>query len=333
MADRPRAVRGRTRARTRSSSSTGGAGSDFIDHVYTKFGEPDPDTGNDFGAERQSRKIIAWGGTTPDDEETGLGSARRQPRLVLRPLRRPRGLGRQLRHHQRGPRRRRRARLPDPGRLGVRARTATARRRAARGRPRLAGALRGDQPAVHLVAALPAVPDAAAAAERDQPRPQHVRGAGRASTRAGCTRSPRYLVNEESELFPDVRCSRDTEDLKLKGKAETCYVLWVADVACYDNRPQYPAFANLFLYARAEHRRRSSTRSSTQRRQEPDLRGAGLQLRDDRRHRGSGFLGYADDNCVDGTQSFVFSFVSPGVVDAGYGLTTTQIHESATTSG
>ena len=47
---------------------------DFIDHVYTKIGEPDPDTGYDFGLNRASRKIIAWGGTTPDDEESGLGN-------------------------------------------------------------------------------------------------------------------------------------------------------------------------------------------------------------------------------------------------------------------
>ena len=38
-------------------------------------------------------------------------------------------------------------------------------------------------------------------------------------------------------------------------------------------------------------------------------------------------LGFADDNWVDGTQSFVFSFVSNAVVESGYGLTTTQIHE------
>ena len=38
-------------------------------------------------------------------------------------------------------------------------------------------------------------------------------------------------------------------------------------------------------------------------------------------------LGYADDNWLDGTQSGVFSFVSPGIVEAGYGLTTTMIHE------
>ena len=47
---------------------------DFKFHVYTKFGEPDPDTGYDFGVNRQSRRIIAWGGTTADDEETGLGA-------------------------------------------------------------------------------------------------------------------------------------------------------------------------------------------------------------------------------------------------------------------
>src|SRR5688572_22734828 len=46
---------------------------DFKFHVYTKFGEPDPDTGYDFGVNRASRKIIAWGGTTPNDEESGLG--------------------------------------------------------------------------------------------------------------------------------------------------------------------------------------------------------------------------------------------------------------------
>lgn len=36
---------------------------DFQFHVYTKTDEPDPDTGYNFGEERASRKIIAWGGT------------------------------------------------------------------------------------------------------------------------------------------------------------------------------------------------------------------------------------------------------------------------------
>ena len=57
----------------RSSSSTGTAAATSSFHVYSKTGEPDPDTGYDFGADRDTRKIVAWGGTTPDDEETGLG--------------------------------------------------------------------------------------------------------------------------------------------------------------------------------------------------------------------------------------------------------------------
>lgn len=36
---------------------------DFNYHVYTKTDEPDPDTGYNFGEIRDSRKMIAWGGT------------------------------------------------------------------------------------------------------------------------------------------------------------------------------------------------------------------------------------------------------------------------------
>jgi len=50
---------------------------DFRFHVYTKTDEPDPDTGYNFGELRESRKLIAWGGTAPDDEENGLGSLHR----------------------------------------------------------------------------------------------------------------------------------------------------------------------------------------------------------------------------------------------------------------
>ena len=50
---------------------------DFRHHVYTKTDEPDPDTGYPFGAERQSRKIIAWGGTAPDDPQGGPGTESR----------------------------------------------------------------------------------------------------------------------------------------------------------------------------------------------------------------------------------------------------------------
>jgi hypothetical protein len=49
---------------------------DFKFHVYQKTDEPDPDTGTNFG-QFQSRKVIAWGGSTPDDPQTGLGALHR----------------------------------------------------------------------------------------------------------------------------------------------------------------------------------------------------------------------------------------------------------------
>jgi hypothetical protein len=39
------------------------ARSDFRFHVYTKTDSPDPDTGYNFGVQRDSRKMIAWGGS------------------------------------------------------------------------------------------------------------------------------------------------------------------------------------------------------------------------------------------------------------------------------
>ncbi len=50
---------------------------DFKFHVYTKTDEPDPDTGYNFGEVRSSRKMVAWGGTTPDDKQSGLGKLSR----------------------------------------------------------------------------------------------------------------------------------------------------------------------------------------------------------------------------------------------------------------
>lgn len=49
---------------------------DFKFHIYSKTGDPDPDTGVDTGT-WESQMTNAWGGTTPDDEQTGLGALAR----------------------------------------------------------------------------------------------------------------------------------------------------------------------------------------------------------------------------------------------------------------
>ena len=95
---------------------------DFKDHVYTKFGEPDPDTGYDFGVEPGEPQDHRVGRHDARRRGDGPRRARRPPRLVPRPLRRARILGRELRHHERRPRRRRRGRLPASRSLGVRRR-------------------------------------------------------------------------------------------------------------------------------------------------------------------------------------------------------------------
>ena len=55
---------------------------DFRFHVYTKFGEPDVDTGSENGR-YCGQMTIAWGGTGSNDEENGFG---RESRLWFHDL-------------------------------------------------------------------------------------------------------------------------------------------------------------------------------------------------------------------------------------------------------
>ena len=296
--------------------------SDFIDHVYTKFGEPDPDTGYDFGVNRESRKIIAWGGTTADDEETGLGG-RGERRIWFFDLSAgPEAWGgnyditnEDLDGDD----------LPDY-------RIPVAWEYAADGY-RSPSELTGDLSKVARFGAInlmftssPLYPPYLT----PQLLPKSINldlNTYEGWTGVNASRDyqkPDYLKAEESELFPS-RWSTDTQDLPFTGKALECYVLWLPGTPCYPNRPQYPGDANLFLY----------NALNLEDALDEDPKDAG----EDRRYEAPafnysvneeldpGFLGFADDNWVDGTQSFIFNFVSQPIVDSGYGLTTTQIHE------
>jgi hypothetical protein len=297
---------------------------DFIDHVYTKFGEPDPDTGNDFGVVRASRKIIAWGGTTPDDEETGLGNKRGVNRVWFFDLSAgPEAWGSNYDITDED--------LDGDGEPDYR--IPVAWEYAANGyrSPSMLAsdlALLARYGAINLLfTSSPLYPPYLT----PQLLPKAINldlntyEAWPGVDASGLYQKPDYLVNEENELFPTPMFA-DTEDLALKGKAKSCYVLWVADATCYDNRPQYPAFANLFLYAALnidDFLDQRVGKSSQSRLYEAPV--FNYATTDD--IAAPGLLGYADDNYVDGAQSFVFGFISPGVVDAGYGLTTTEIHE------
>ena len=71
--DRQRAVRRRHARSRRSSSSTGTAAATSSSTSTRRRASPTPTPATTSAPTRDARKIVAWGGTTPDDEETGLG--------------------------------------------------------------------------------------------------------------------------------------------------------------------------------------------------------------------------------------------------------------------
>ncbi|WP_052606154.1 hypothetical protein [Calidithermus timidus] len=60
--------------------------SDFKHHVYVKTDEPDPDTGFNFGELLSSRKMSAWGGSTPDDRQGANASLSKVARIWFHDL-------------------------------------------------------------------------------------------------------------------------------------------------------------------------------------------------------------------------------------------------------
>lgn len=59
---------------------------DFKHHVYVKADEPDPDTGFNFGELLSSRKMSAWGGSTPDDLQGPAASLSKTARVWFHDL-------------------------------------------------------------------------------------------------------------------------------------------------------------------------------------------------------------------------------------------------------
>lgn len=289
--------------------------SNFKFHVYTKFGEADPDTGYDFGVIRASRKIIAWGGTTPDDEESGLG-ARGVRRVWFYDLSAgPEAWTDNWNVDD--------ADVDGDGRADYRM-PPIWEYLTPRGF-RSASALSSDLGKVARYVAInllftssPLYPPALT--------PERIPASINLDLNTyegwrGVNASEQYqttsLLRQEVGELHRISYSFDKQDIPFQGEAQNCYQLWLNDNPCYPNRP-YPGFANLFLY--------NALNIETAWDGGGEYEALHFNYATDE-NRAAGFLGFADDNYIDGTQSFIFNFVSPGVVAAGYGLTTTQIHE------
>ncbi len=297
----------------------------FKHHVYIKTNEPDPDTGFNFGSEAQSRKLIAWGGTTAGDEENGLGATRR---VWFHDL----SAGPDSFTDNWN--------VDDPELTGINGkdyRIPPIWEYFTPGGYRPASRLTGDLVKVSRYVAIdllftssPLYPP------QFTPRllPNKINlDVNTIEGIPGTNSSKRYqtpglIVDEISELH-HLPYSIDQQDLAYKRKARECYVLFLKNARCFPQKyPNYPANANqnanLFLFG-AENLDRLLDDEKSSREYEATL--LNWAVPDGAKGQTSPpLLGFADDNYRSGVQSFVFSFVSPAIAQ-NYGLTTTEIHE------
>ena len=286
---------------------------DFKFHTYTKFGEPDPDTGYDFGLNRQSRKIIAWGGTGPNDEETGFGATSRLWFYDLSAG--PESWTDNWNVDD--------ADVDGDGTADYRMPPtweyfANGYHKLSQLSRDLGKVARYD--AINLLfTSSPLYPPYIT--PNRQPASINLdlnffQLGGVTGTQYETTD---LLVHEVNEVHR-ISYNTDSQNMPVTQELTNCYQLWLYDARCYPDRPQYPGFANLFLY-NAIHKaewRDGSTPADYE---------AGFFNFATNDRQSAPFLGFADDNWIDGTQSGTFNFISPAIVSLGYGLTTTQIHE------
>lgn len=292
----------------------------FKHHVYTKTNEPDPDTGFNFG-QSDSRKLIAWGGTTAEDEENGDGS---ESRVWFHDLSAgPHSFTDNWNVDQKD--------LDGDGQEEYR--MPPIWEYFAPDGYRSAARLDGDLSKISRYVAIdlyftssPLYPP------QFTPRllPNEINlDVNTVEGISGTNSSVRYqtesLVLDEVDELHRLPYTIDQQDVAYRDKAEQCYEQWLRDVPCYPAKyPGYPGFANLFLYG-ADNLRALLDDEADKRQYEAAL--LNWAVEDGAAGRTSPpILGFADDNYENGTQSFVFNFVSPAIAES-YGLSTTEIHE------
>ena len=219
---------------------------DFRVHVYEKTGEPDPDTGYDFGALNDDRKMVAWGGMTPDDEETGLGgrgvhrvwfydlSAGPEAWAGNYDVDNPDLDGDDVAD----------CRIPVAWEYGSVPPALGAATRPRQGRP-----LRRARPPVRELAALPAVLHGGPRAGARRPRRQQRRGLVRGQRLGTASSSAVSSARSWPSCRPATTLASDDQDLPFAGDFRRCYVDWLAVEPCFRRQADYSPEANLFLAA------------------------------------------------------------------------------------
>ena len=299
---------------------------DFLFHVYSKTGEIDPDTGHDFG-QSDFRKVVAWGGTTADDEETGLGSTHR---LWFYDL----------------------SAGPDwfTGNWNVDDADLDGGADDYRIPPAWEYDAAGYRSPDELTGDLGKLTRFVAIDLLFTPAPLYSAAMtqGRLPDRVnldintydgieGLDASEEYediklLVDELQEVYP-LKLTADQQELEFAGESRECF-LGIADAymgnasiddICHADEGNLTPFANLLFDAMLKKDELLDGGNPNQAYYEHEVIAMNYATAED---ISVPFLGFADDNWQDGTQSAVFSFTDPFIANQlGYGLTTTMIHE------
>lgn len=286
---------------------------DFQYHLYSKTDEPDPDTGFPFG-QLESRQVIAWGGTTPDDEESGLGSLHRIWFYDL-------SAGPEVWTDNWNVDD---ADLDGNGVLDYRMPPVWEYGNLNAYRP--FDDLSGDLGKVARYVALDLLftPSPLYKPAISPPElPEHIQldiNVFQIDPDADGTQyfDLGLLTGELNELQPGKTYTAELNSQDFDARFAKVYQCFFDDISCFGNRLSGIAFADLFLYFN-DHLMQFLEGDA-----DYEVPIFAFNATDE---LFTCCLGFADDNWADGTQSFVFGFDAPFVRDSGYGFTTTFIHE------
>lgn len=288
---------------------------DFMFHVYTKTGEPDPETGYDFGLLRDSRKLIAWGGTTPDDPQTGLGSLHRIWFYDLSAG--PEGNTGNFNVDD--------ADLDGNGVLDYRMPPTWEYGNTSGYRPFTD--LSGDLSKVtrYVAVDLLFTPSPLYKPVISPPKlPEKIEVdisvfQGEPGVDATQFFDKALIAKNLNQLQPDKTFSVDLKGVSLDNRTISVLGCFASNNSCFGNRLSGIAFGDLFLYFN-DHLLQYVEGDADY--EVPVIAFNTVQ------DVGGGLLGFADDNWRNGTQSFIFGFDTPETRQYGYGFTTTVIHET-----
>lgn len=284
---------------------------DFRFHVYTRTDSADPDTGYNFGLLRASRKIVAWGGTPPASESA--------------PVRRV-----WFYDFSAGPEYWNgnyditNADFDGDGEADYRIPPIWDYGNTAGYRP--FDDLSGDAArltryvAINLLFTTSPLYKPAISPPRI---PGHINVdinlyQGDSTSNARDFLDPYFVTGALGKLQRHNTFSADVSDQAFDGRAYQNYLCFLFDQSCYGSRLFGIAFGDLFLY--------HGDRLMQFLEGDPDYEVPVFNYNTPSALSG-GLLGFADDNWRDGTQSYVFGFLSPALRDAGYGFSTTTTHE------